>query len=666
MSRSPRSIFLAALCATTALACGPHFPITIIDRADALTAAPFIRYQDSLARMTLPPAKFKAVNFPPPDYTEDTSELDEPTLVVELRDLQAAGVPVEVIAQHRQRRREIARLCDLETAAPLPAALKETTGLPTEFADYHAGACAYHEKDRATARAAWTRLLALPSAARSHRSVWAAFMLGRAADDPAEARRWFQTTRQLVRDGYRDSLGLAAASYGWEARTWLDAGDLAAASTLYLTQLATGDPGAAGSLRLVAQQLLDRSDEIQLARFARDPALRETVTALLLILREQPRADPDLLESQLPTGVTSRWLAALETAGVNDAVHAAPLALAAYRADDLAACQRWLGLAPTSDALAIWLRAKLALRAGRVDEGTALLAQLVQHSAALDQFAVFETTERPLRPGLDRVRGELGALKLARRDYTEALELLDAAGYDEDAAYIAEQVLTVDELKRYLDTRAAHHPTPTWESDERFVTPLDLRYLLSRRLARHDRLLEAQAYAPPATAAVVPQLAALVAYGRDPAHAAAPRAQALMGAARLLRAEGMELRGTELGPDYFIHGGDFDWGLAFARRAELPAPLTPSDDERTRAAPVAFGTQDKRFHYRYVAAEIAWEAIALMPDNHPDTAAALIEAGGWLKARDPQAANRFYRALVRRCGRTEPGRLAAAQRWFPH
>ena len=37
----------------------------------------------------------------------------------------------------------------------------------------------------------------------------------------------------------------------------------------------------------------------------------------------------------------------------------------------------------------------------------------------------------------------------------------------------------------------------------------------------------------------------------------------------------------------------------------------------------------------------------------------------WLQHRDPAAADRFYKALVRRCGRTALGRQADELRWFP-
>ena len=72
-----------------------------------------------------------------------------------------------------------------------------------------------------------------------------------------------------------------------------------------------------------------------------------------------------------------------------------------------------------------------------------------------------------------------------------------------------------------------------------------------------------------------------------------------------------------------------------------------------------------RFHYRYIAADHAWQATQLMPDRSEDTARKLCIAGTWLKGRDPKAADRFYKALVNRCGNTDLGKEADRIRWFP-
>ncbi len=67
----------------------------------------------------------------------------------------------------------------------------------------------------------------------------------------------------------------------------------------------------------------------------------------------------------------------------------------------------------------------------------------------------------------------------------------------------------------------------------------------------------------------------------------------------------------------------------------------------------------------YRAADLAWWAASLMPNDSADTARILMEAGGWLKDRDPRAAERFYQAMAIRCGNTSLGRAAAQIHWFP-
>ena len=54
-----------------------------------------------------------------------------------------------------------------------------------------------------------------------------------------------------------------------------------------------------------------------------------------------------------------------------------------------------------------------------------------------------------------------------------------------------------------------------------------------------------------------------------------------------------------------------------------------------------------------------------MPDNDDETARMLCIAGSWIKARDSETADRFYKAMVRRCGKTDLGKEADKLRWFP-
>ena len=137
-------------------------------------------------------------------------------------------------------------------------------------------------------------------------------------------------------------------------------------------------------------------------------------------------------------------------------------------------------------------------------------------------------------------------------------------------------------------------------------------------------------------------------------------------AAQLARYKGMELMGTEVEPDWYsLDKGDFELEASSEIRAKPSAAevVPPTSDERRRLA--RHSEPRKRFHYRYMATDLAWEAAELMPNESDETAKVLCEAGSWLKKRDPRAADRFYKALVRRCGSTSLGKKAAELKWFP-
>ena len=97
----------------------------------------------------------------------------------------------------------------------------------------------------------------------------------------------------------------------------------------------------------------------------------------------------------------------------------------------------------------------------------------------------------------------------------------------------------------------------------------------------------------------------------------------------------------------------------------LAAVANVASEEEIQRASRPQADPEERFHYRYQAAFLAWEAAKLMPDNADETARVLCTAGTWLKDRDPETADMFYKALVRRCRQTAIGAQADRMRWFP-
>ena len=72
----------------------------------------------------------------------------------------------------------------------------------------------------------------------------------------------------------------------------------------------------------------------------------------------------------------------------------------------------------------------------------------------------------------------------------------------------------------------------------------------------------------------------------------------------------------------------------------------------------------QRFHYRYLAADLALRA-GTLAENEELRALINLFGGECLKMRSPQEADIFYKRLVLDSRSTLLGKLADKQRWFP-
>ena len=656
----------ALLSAPLLMACGPNFPNNVLNNPTVgeMPSQPYAALWERI-EWPKPPKEFTGGEMLKGEGARATAEVDAAELDAAL---ERQGVPAKrrapIVQQYDVVRQTLAKHseesarwhennwwmeADKRSPRPVPPPLALPAGLPEEFALYMKGAQAWRSGDDNAARKAWQDLLKLPAKERHYRSTWAAFMLARSWVDssPADAIPWLEALRKLNEDGFADSLGLARDSYGWEARAELKRKNCERAIELYMYRPGGDDV----SLRWACDALF-RAGPDTLGHAARNPKLHLVVSL-------------QALDRDSWLGWRSAWLKAVETADVRDMAAADVLAAVAYNAGDMDAARRWLARAPADSLTARWLRARLLLRDGKLDEAAKLLAEIAPR---LPQWADVDGYGRAVNHPL----GDLGALRLSRRQYVESLNALLRGRYWQDAAYVAERVLTPDELKRYVDRNwppPADMPETKWRlfgPDSAEATPSMICHLLARRLTRLGRWKDARPYFPQNLRPRLDAYIAAIRAGNDAARPASERAASLWGAAKLARREGMELLGTELEPDWAIYGGSYEGSPLAQWRVgqEFAGPFAPSDDERRRTALPPAAPQ-KRFHYRYTAADHAWAAAELMPDQDDATAEVLCEAGGWLKDRDPMAADRFYKALVRRCGRTDLGREADRRRWFP-
>ena len=725
-ARAARVLIVPALLlASAALACGPWILNRMLDGdTDArLLRSPVADFTRELLRVM--PRPESALTARPPEerdfdgdaYRAQTADADLAELEAVLRDPRMTDVDVpSLLHQYRMLRghlrthaNEAKRARDLKLPPQPLGDVHLPRGLPWEFEQYLRGAVAYHDNRRDQAIEEWKRLLARPAAARRHRSTWAAFMIGKTLldGDPAAALEWFERTRSLERDGFDDALGLAASSLGWQARALLALQRPTEALTLYLEQWRTGEPTAYVSIMLACRAVLD-GDDAAVDAAARDATLRAVVTAY--ILSGGGGDIPANAFGRPERPAATRWLAAVERAvlppplgdgaassrrervpssdaafvdtppgdqpghplpsppsGGEGAGRAVPnadrLAWLAYQWSDHAAAARWAALAG-DEPLALWVRAKLTLRDGRVDAAAALLADAVRRLPVEETWPDVSYEHWAVDTGFGRggdsygafspramAEGELAVLHLLRGRYDESLDLLLAAGYGEDAAYIAERLLTLDELQRYLEQRGD--------------AARDLRPTLGRALARDGRFAEARPYFLEFSLERFDAYAAAVRTARDDTRHKLIRAAAWWEAARLA-SRGDDFLGFAAEPTFHVEGRDSLHARTAEARVGLPADAlsAPCDDERRRlAASAPLIVRDR--HYPFIAAEHAWQAALLMPDGDAATARILCLGGSWIKYRDPKAADRFYKALVTRCGATDLGRRAVQRKWFP-
>lgn len=695
---------------------------SLLTRGDeGLLVAPLADFGTELRRIKIDPVPFQAVTSKTYDYHYDDDELSG---VAEQEDLRAAlkqagaseadagRITTNQLARRRQLSDFQQRFASWEAASPREYdtnghwTLKPVTPpprfpqldkideLPAEFVDYLEGGIAWQNPaftDKNVAREAWERILSRPAEQRHFKSTWAAFMLGRSwqKESPEKAIAYYEKVRTLAKGGFADSAGLAASSLGQEARIYLNQTNYERAIELYLQQLAAGDDGAYLSLCRTLRSLFS-GGTASFPALAKNPQTRRVVTAyivstkaLQLSVAFRYSSDPETPHRLVR--VVNDWLDAVEAVGVNDPQTAEELALAAYQNGQWDTAKTWISLARSSPT-AQWLQAKLLLRAGKRSEAASLLARLERLFPLdpPDTNAPMELKDHLTAPdsehdvyGIDapeQIRGELGVCLVGSGDYDGALDRFMSARLWTDAAYVAERLLSLDELKEYVDRQWPAQPATRAGDDgsensnvesEAWDGRENIRYLLARRLTREIRGNESREYYPKSCLPNFDALASALTIGWNESLSAEERARALFSAGCLARAYGMELLGTELAPDWQIYGGSDEGHLTSSWRTNTTFSLFPATSDELRRDAEHKPDPDVRFHYRYQAAFLAWEATKLMPDNSDETARVLWTAGSWLKDRDPQTADIFYKALVRRCRKTALGDEADRKRWFP-
>ncbi|MGE8338430.1 hypothetical protein [Pseudomonas laurylsulfatiphila] len=615
----------------SALACGPDFPMRLLDnRGQSLTELPEGNFSFEISRLGHAISGLKNVTAGA-DYSDQAD-------AVALRDqAEQAGLSAEqqVLVKHL---RSLTDAHQVET---------EGAQLPPELRWYLAGAVAFGAGDNASAAGYFKKVLALPAEQRASRSTWAAYSLGRAlfamsaeagaAPDLLEqSAKAFEQTRQLSIDGFSDPLELGVASLGEEARVVRTAGDWNRAIELYATQNLHGSAVGYTSLKVLMADLLALPDD-QLAELLKGQPVQQLVTASLISRLGLSFGDQPANEQKMIKLLQSSTRGSLENAD--------RLAAMNYQQGDYASAKAFLEHAGDGG-LAWWLRAKLAVRDGDKNAAAAAYAKAAQAFPNNESWGERRTPDydyETLQPKC-RVEGESAILALQRGDYLQAFDQLYRSKniYWFDAATVAERVLTLEELKHYVDTQVPAPPPLSQQERDNYV-PLpvaaSLRNLLGRRLLREGHYEQALAYFDNDGLRHKARLYGEQRQAADSAWWPTRRAAALFNAAWTAREWGMDILGYEMAPDYATFGGNYS-----LENAELKVgPLMAEDEVKRQQASAA--QPDQRYHYRFVATALASRAADNLPHTSQAFAAVLCEASGWNSSLEEQSA--IYQRYVK-------------------
>ncbi len=614
-----------------------------------------------------------------------------------------------------------------------------TSDVPEEFRLYLTGAVKYHFNNFTAAIQEWEKILRLPEAERKFKSTWASFMIGKAylsMRDQKQAVPYFIDTRKMTEKGYLDSLGLAMESFGWQALAEYEQKDYVSSIQHYLKQMDVN------SLNWLCNKISETKDET-IAAIVKDEIARSVLLGWAI---SRPFWNAmEWGEDETYKDFFSRLLSAMEGIKKTGSVdYADRVAWLYYIKGDEVSAKRWLVFSKSSTPLAQFIDFKLSLRDGKIDEAIQKLSKTMSSfEKSRDKDIFFQEDVNRL------LNSDMAVLKLSRKEYIQAFELLIQGKFWEDIAYVAEKVLTIQELENflksnktnsllsrkqkwyqgyyiYVQNRIKTHPDEKeWYADSLSEEGMSLRealeYLLARRLARQGEWDKAIGYMPIKIKIdrgwiekkkkggdseyeqryedinpkeKLEELRDLILKGQNERFAKAERAKAYYDAGIIMRRYGMELMGTELDPDGFVDRGAFPYYGSIQSRFAILSDEAKADysewnkewidetmklrmqikkdrgffygsDEEENRALGALPSPNKRFHYRYKAADLMWKSAQLLPDNDELKAKALCVGGTYLKNRDPKAADKFYKALVKTCGKTELGMQADKMKWFP-
>ena len=612
-----------ALCPFANFACGPCFPETYFDNG---------KFNDELKTF---------------EYSYSWAQEIEYIVLEKYKDLsQWSLYPNSKISTKE------GQILDYKEKRSLKNRLDRST---LEFELYKAGKREMtNNNDPAKIPKSWIKLLKLPQRQRRYRTIWTCYMIGNLyylAGEYNVAKKFYRAVRVSYQKGFKDTLGLAHATYKREFLSALAPEDKLNAALKALAYYAHSKDYKRH--RFIIFELYDYIKNLQrseksIKKLFKNPSLRELLISFNLGMNFTELGN----FVYKGNGINREIKTELIDKGNSSA--AARFAWLEYRNGDMERAKQLLTYAKKDDLLTLWLSAKLALYDGQ----DAKAAEYLRRWLRICNKNRNKLQASRLAPGFNDAKkaekdvyGIMGNAIIHTQDFREALHCFIRAEDWPSAAIVAEKLMSQKELIDYVDINAPKYNsnvTKTFYYEEESALPKSehkeliqnkLRHLLARRLVRKYNFKKAMEYIPPNLLPKLKQLEYYLGQTNNRSLSNNNRALASYNAARIMRWYGMSLCGTELWPDYQYCDGDFENIFFF--------PEWAKERKMKEIAKIAekHTPEKRRFHYRFKACDIMRKSLEFA-ENDDLKLLANLAIGYWLYKKHPKEADPYYKAAV--------------------
>jgi hypothetical protein len=463
--------------------------------------------------------------------------------------------------------------------------------------------------------------------------------------------------------------------------------DFGGAFAAYLQMPMRGEGNAVNSSYRLASRLCDEPD---LSAYVHDPDLRRLIT-LYLAAGGSNNTDYRMSHAEARE-VSAAWLDALAKAGVDLGFDLVRIAMLQHRTGRWQECLKTTRRLPVDEPMAMLLASRCSLRLnGDIDVSRKILdaaggarttvpvrdlSKVPGHAIPEEDFT--EHIELGEKTKLrQRTEGERAMLELAQGRFAEALDFFARGDYTEESSFVAECVMTIDELKAFVDQRRKADPAQTTKgpSNDAFYPT---KKILTSRLFRAGRLEEALDYVSPEIKAQAYNYVLFMRLAERTDIADRTKADAYWRAALIVHQIGEEILHASFGLDWTGAADEGKWYVGYHL---LPLKrLQP--DSATRVTLITSTTKEEALRVQtwlaehiekpvrserdasYAVFDLALKAARSLPNNDPAGGQILQFAGNLLKFVEPKAANPAYVLLVTRFKQTPYGEHALKRHWF--